>query len=63
VLGAGDPLLAIFRRLPLAGRFVPSPPAPPWEALRTYRVRLHAEDKGRCDTTTCFEAVLLGMEP
>ena len=44
VVGSGSPLLAALHRLPLIGGLLLAAPAPPWEVLRTYRVR---EQDGR----------------
>jgi hypothetical protein len=63
VVGPGSPLLAALRRLPLAGGWVPTLPAPPWEVLRTYRVRLQAATGSSCDATACFAALLLDVAP
>jgi hypothetical protein len=63
VVGSGSPLLAAVRALPLAGGLVPATPSPPWEALRTYRVRIRTLPPGRCDAAPCVEAVLLDVAP
>jgi hypothetical protein len=63
VVGSGSPLLAALRRLPLVGGWVPPLPAPPWEVLHTYQVRLQAAPGGSCGVALCFEAVLLDAAP
>jgi len=63
VVGSGSPLLAALRHLPLAGGLLPAAPAPPWEVLRTYRVRLQSATGSSCDAPLCIEAVLLDAAP
>jgi hypothetical protein len=63
VVRPGSPLLAALRRLPLAGGLLAAAPAPPWEVLRTYRVRLQAAPGSSCGAVSCFAALLLAVAP
>jgi hypothetical protein len=62
-LGAPDPLLALLRRLPLAGQLVPPPQVVQWGAVATYRVQLRAMPDGSCATATCYQALLVDAAP
>jgi hypothetical protein len=62
-LGAPNPLLALLRRLPLAGQLVPPPQVVQWGAVATYRVQLRAAPAGPCASPACYEALLLDAAP
>jgi hypothetical protein len=57
-----DPLLALVRRVPVLGGFVPAPQAAQPNAVTTYRVRFRAVSDEWCGAT-CYEAVLLDALP
>jgi hypothetical protein len=63
VVGKPDPLLAAWRRLPLAGKLVPAPQQIQWGALTTYRARLSAAPTTLYATPPCYAAQLLDIAP
>jgi hypothetical protein len=62
-LAGTDPLLAIVRRIPLLGSFVPAPQVVHWDVAATYRVHLRATDEALCGGPPCYEALLLEAVP
>jgi hypothetical protein len=58
-----SPVLRALRHLPVLKRLLLPPPAPPWEMVRTYGIRLqHGTGEG-CKIDTSFKAVLLAVRP
>jgi hypothetical protein len=62
-VGAPNPLLAVLRRLPLAGPLVPAPQALPWGAVSTFHVQLRAAPSDACSSPPCYAALLLSTAP
>ena len=63
VVSPEDRLLTLIHQVPILSRIVPPVPAPRWEDLRTYRVRLRAAPAGSCSSPPCYEAVLVDATP
>jgi hypothetical protein len=60
---APDPLRALVRSLPLAGRFVPPAQTIQLGNLATYRVEIRAAPAMMCLVPPCYKALLLDAAP
>lgn len=57
--GAEDPGRALWRRLPLLGRFAPTPQTVHWLVPATYRVRIVRQPAWSCGSSHCDGAMIL----
>jgi hypothetical protein len=61
--GSANSLLALLRRLPLAGTLAPAAQTPHWGELATYRAQLLVVPPARCALAPCYQALLLDAAP
>jgi hypothetical protein len=62
-LAGPGPLLAVARRVPLLGEFLPAPQVVNWGEAGTYRVELRAISGEPCGAGSCYEAMVLDAAP
>jgi hypothetical protein len=58
-----EPLLSMWRRLPVIGSLMPAPQALRWDRLAVYRIVLHAAPCGPAMRPPCYGALLLDAVP
>lgn len=61
--GPEDPGRALWRRLPLVGRFAPEAQTVHWAAPATYRVRITVQPAWYCALPPCYGALVLDTMP